>query len=141
MADEPINTVDHIVSSYQKMAAWMNGVASSAFEMTERVLMVGAVKYAAAALPASSPSKITVTNIAGILQAILVLWLVTKLWAQSSEDYRTFHAAPFMDKKWKVYLFRIIGLLVIGVFTWWMNRTVHDLVEQTIGAFATPEGH
>lgn len=141
MPEEPITTLDHIVSSYEKMAAWMSALAAIVFEVAERVLLVGAAKYAAAALPASSPSKIVVTNIAGLLQAVLIFWLITKLWAQTSKDYRNLYAANVLQKPWARNLYRVAALVFVVGFAWWTNSIIHDLIGQTVGAFATPEGH
>jgi hypothetical protein len=133
--------VDTIALTYAKQAAWMSSAAKLAFEVAERVLIVGAVKYAAAALPSKSPSKDTLNAVAEGLHAVLLYWLLTKLWAQSSSDYKTFHHAQLFKRKWARWTYRAVALLLVCGFAYWMNRTIHDLVQETVSAFARPEGH
>lgn len=138
-AERPI--LDGIASTYAAQARWMSKAAGVVFEVTERVLMVGAAKYAAAALPKESPSKDTLVAVSEFLHVVLLYWLVTKLWAQSSADYKTLHHALIFRSQWVRWVYRGCTLALVVGSVWWFNHIIHDLIEQTVGAFARPEGH
>lgn len=140
MAPQP-PLLDSVTSTYAAQARWMSKAASVVFEVAERVLIVGATKYAAAALPATSPGKSTLVAVSEFLHVVLLYWLLTKLWAQSSADYKTLHGALIFRSRSVRWLYRGSTLALVVGAAWWFNHIVHDLIEQTVSAFARPEGH
>ena len=79
MTDQkPPSTVSLTDNAASNAKDWAE-TADTLFTVAERVLVVGAVKYAASAVASGSAAQISLTTVAAALNLLLCVWITTRL--------------------------------------------------------------
>jgi hypothetical protein len=113
--------------------------ADTLFTVAERVLVVGAVKYAASAVPNGSAAQISLATAAAYLNLLLCVWITTRLavpiaaivdWLRARVKTR-FDWRPHSTVSLAVYVVVFVGSLLAlnSIVTGTLNGIIEGLSE------------